>query len=846
MGELADTINRTIREKQELEELIAIQHKFKNSPPLVAKNRVFIREGPLVKICRKNPKMRYFFLFTDCLVYARKIDAIGTTYMYHRMISLLRARVVDVSDTKRTTNAFQVLGSEKSFTLCCEDAAEKSSWMSSIQKAIDNLGGDEGGGNQAPVWVPDEESGACMLCGVKFTVVNRRHHCRRCGKIVCGKCSSAEFMLVNLRKLARVCNQCFDALVEMNGGWGVMQSRTNLYRIPKAVLAVSRVTIPADQWSEKNIREWVESVGEGKYVALKDVPDMPKNGTLFVQMSRADVHALFETLDGDDKDELEQSFWEEFEELKRRMYEAPQPQITIIPKNSEQSKTSHHMLAHKKEEQPQSTSTPNSLTPTPATSTTTSPTTSAIASPPVKTLSGPPRRTAPIAPALSDQESSSDEDDSESKNDSDEEEEDEKTEETKQEAKPAQKAETKRPVLPQSQSMRLTVSAPPRKPPRPQGTAPMSSSTVARPAPPNTQHVRRTSLPTGRPPLAPASPTPEKTAAALPTKVPREMPPTAPPQKYQTMHKPKPTAPPPTKPPVNTLTRSGPPQRRELPAPQRPMTRPPARQGMPQRNPAPPVMDATNPFYEDLAAADKQTEPEKKPKEHSTNPFLDDDSDEEPEKPQKICQPMRASAPPTPQPKASPRPLPKPLPRPLPKPLPKPAPAQTTAKPPVPKPPATQPVAEMKTETKKSTNPFDDDYEEDTSVPPVESTVNPFAIAEDSPRKEAAKPPPPRPPKKPNTNPFLDDDDQEEPAAPPPQPRPQPRPQPQPQPRRSLPTPPPRPAKGAASPAQRPPPRPPKPAEQDTARPPPRPPKATLVSSRGREPKGLIGMLKDD
>ena len=32
MGELADTINRTIREKQELEELIAIQHKFKNSP----------------------------------------------------------------------------------------------------------------------------------------------------------------------------------------------------------------------------------------------------------------------------------------------------------------------------------------------------------------------------------------------------------------------------------------------------------------------------------------------------------------------------------------------------------------------------------------------------------------------------------------------------------------------------------------------------------------------------------------------------------------------------------------------------------------------------------------------
>ena len=29
-----------------------------------------------------------------------------------------------------------------------------------------------------PPWVPDAEAPVCMLCGAKFTLVKRRHHCR--------------------------------------------------------------------------------------------------------------------------------------------------------------------------------------------------------------------------------------------------------------------------------------------------------------------------------------------------------------------------------------------------------------------------------------------------------------------------------------------------------------------------------------------------------------------------------------------------------------------------------------------------------------------------------------------
>ena len=39
-------------------------------------------------------------------------------------------------------------------------------------------------------WVPDAAATACMMCWTKFTLTNRRHHCRNCGLLVCGNCST--------------------------------------------------------------------------------------------------------------------------------------------------------------------------------------------------------------------------------------------------------------------------------------------------------------------------------------------------------------------------------------------------------------------------------------------------------------------------------------------------------------------------------------------------------------------------------------------------------------------------------------------------------------------------------
>ncbi|XP_008058259.1 zinc finger FYVE domain-containing protein 26 [Carlito syrichta] len=60
-------------------------------------------------------------------------------------------------------------------------------------------------------WVPDETESICMVCCREhFTMFNRRHHCRRCGRLVCSSCSSKKMVVEGCRENpARVCDQCY-------------------------------------------------------------------------------------------------------------------------------------------------------------------------------------------------------------------------------------------------------------------------------------------------------------------------------------------------------------------------------------------------------------------------------------------------------------------------------------------------------------------------------------------------------------------------------------------------------------------------------------------------------------
>ena len=43
--------------------------------------------------------------------------------------------------------------------------------------------------DQMPRWQPDQEVSECPICHIPFSFLRRKHHCRKCGRVVCGPCS---------------------------------------------------------------------------------------------------------------------------------------------------------------------------------------------------------------------------------------------------------------------------------------------------------------------------------------------------------------------------------------------------------------------------------------------------------------------------------------------------------------------------------------------------------------------------------------------------------------------------------------------------------------------------------
>lgn len=66
-------------------------------------------------------------------------------------------------------------------------------------------------------WMPDHSCRVCYECDSQFTVFNRRHHCRLCGRIFCGKCTANSIPAPSDDpkgrredwERIRVCNFCF-------------------------------------------------------------------------------------------------------------------------------------------------------------------------------------------------------------------------------------------------------------------------------------------------------------------------------------------------------------------------------------------------------------------------------------------------------------------------------------------------------------------------------------------------------------------------------------------------------------------------------------------------------------
>ncbi|KAL6103370.1 plekhf1 [Pungitius sinensis] len=191
----------------------AVEHSFGPAGASLSKpGRVLMGQGRLMKQGRRKPQPKVFFLFNDVLVYGSIILS-GRWHKKQKVIPLEGLKLEDMEDTETFRNQWLMRTPRKSFFVSAATHEEKRAWMEHIEECCSNQqqgGGGLDGSPLAVTWIPDGAAFKCMRCFNKFSPTKRRHHCRKCGFLVCNACSKQRAVIEHIHptKLLRVCRPC--------------------------------------------------------------------------------------------------------------------------------------------------------------------------------------------------------------------------------------------------------------------------------------------------------------------------------------------------------------------------------------------------------------------------------------------------------------------------------------------------------------------------------------------------------------------------------------------------------------------------------------------------------------
>jgi len=182
---------------------------------LVGPARRLVKKGKFFKMSRQKNIEYTFFLLSDMLLYCS--DRGNDSYKLHKKLPINDAfSIQDVSESE-CPNGFILYNSVKSFKAFASNADEKKNWYDALETVVrayrirrPQLPSRPGAKEEiAAIWDPDGKQ--CVLCLKKFSLMTRRHHCRRCGRLVCHDCS--KWRLPSLTKKTtvyeRACRLCF-------------------------------------------------------------------------------------------------------------------------------------------------------------------------------------------------------------------------------------------------------------------------------------------------------------------------------------------------------------------------------------------------------------------------------------------------------------------------------------------------------------------------------------------------------------------------------------------------------------------------------------------------------------
>lgn len=181
--------NDVIFHTQNRESLYAVQKKLGDTN-IIADGRVLLRDGPVMKVCRKDHRPYRLVLFSDQLL---TVTENGNRYkLHHRIMLADRATSASIQPVARLGDtALRIESSLKSFICYCDTVPETREWADALERAIENCrcgqrSVDDGANSSSnlaplvgatpryysmarPVWVQDTEITACMICRKNFT-----------------------------------------------------------------------------------------------------------------------------------------------------------------------------------------------------------------------------------------------------------------------------------------------------------------------------------------------------------------------------------------------------------------------------------------------------------------------------------------------------------------------------------------------------------------------------------------------------------------------------------------------------------------------------------------------------
>nr|XP_016816646.1 FYVE, RhoGEF and PH domain-containing protein 3 isoform X5 [Pan troglodytes] len=240
--------------QEKMHKLLEVYEQLGGEEDIVNPANELIKEGQIQKLSAKNgtPQDRHLFLFNSMILYCvPKLRLMGQKFSVREKMDISGLQVQDIVKPN-TAHTFIITGRKRSLELQTRTEEEKKEWIQIIQATIEKhkqnsetfkaFGGafsqDEDpslspdmpitstspvepvvtteGSSGAAGLEPrklssktrrDKEKQSCKSCGETFnSITKRRHHCKLCGAVICGKCS--EFKAENSRQ-SRVCRDCF-------------------------------------------------------------------------------------------------------------------------------------------------------------------------------------------------------------------------------------------------------------------------------------------------------------------------------------------------------------------------------------------------------------------------------------------------------------------------------------------------------------------------------------------------------------------------------------------------------------------------------------------------------------